>query len=173
MSKKNTTIVESASTEIERTSATLQAYFNDYENLSLRKLAAATSINYGVLLKASKEPIVGEAYDPSATNWNAIAIKLMRKNVHLEDIDWEALNAPANRAAGMLSKDIEDFKVGDKVYLRRDNITPYEIVYKTETHIVIMKEGTSEPQAWSISTFMLNGPMFQPRATKVVDKEVQ
>lgn len=173
MSKKNTAIVESASTEIERTSTTLQACFNDYENLSLRKLAAATNINYGVLLKASKEPIVGEAYDPSATNWNAIAVKLMRKNIHLEDLDWEALNAPANRAAGMLSKDIEDFKVGDKVYLRRDNITPYEIVYKTETHIVIMKEGTSEPQAWSISTFMLNGPMFQPRATKVVDKEVQ
>lgn len=185
MSKKNITNAEAIAqntanfvgdehlTVLDQTEGFLMWAAEQYPNASLRKLAAATNLSYPVLLKRSKAPVVGQPYDPKATNWKAVAEYMVNHDVHLEDLDWEALNAPANRAAGMLSKDIEDFKVGAKVYLRRDNITPYEIVYKTETHIVIMKEGTSEPQAWSISTFMLNGPMFQPRATKVVDKEVQ
>ena len=77
------------------------------------------------------------------------------------------LNAGPSRKGTSLQKDIDAFKVGDKVYLRRDNTTPYEIVYKTETHVVIMKEGTSEPQAWANNTFLINGPVFEPRAIKV------
>ena len=77
-----------------------------------------------------------------------------------------------NRKGTALQKDIDAFKVGDKVYLRRDNTTPYEILYKTETHVVIMKVGTSEPQAWANNTFLINGPVFQPRAEKSKKEEV-
>lgn len=150
----------------------LQDYFEKYPNASLRKLAAATEINYGVLLKKSKDPIPGEAYDPEATNWKALEDKLTAKGVDWATLDWEALNAGPNRKGTALQKDIEAFKVGDKVYLRKNNTTPYEILYKTETHVVIMLEGTSEPQAWANNTFLINGPVFEPRAEKSKKEEV-
>lgn len=150
----------------------LQSLFEQYPNASLRKLAAATDVNYGVLLKKSKDPIPGEAYDPEATNWKALEDKLTAKGVDWTTLDWEAMNAGPNRKGTALQKDIDAFKVGDKVYLRRNNSVPYEILYKTETHVVIMLEGTSEPQAWANNTFLINGPVFQPRAEKSKKEEV-
>lgn len=164
MSKKmNTSEVAITTT----TSLSLKDYFEKYPNASLRKLAQATNINYGVLLKKSKEPIPGEAYDPEAINWPSLEAKLTSKEVDWGTLDWEALNAGPNRKGTSLQKDIDAFKVGDKVYLRRDNTTPYKILYKTETHVVIMKVGSTEPQAWANNTFLINGPVFEPRAIKV------
>lgn len=145
----------------------LQECFEMNPNASLRKLAAATNINYGVLLKKSKDPIPGEAYDPEATNWAALEAKLTSKGVDWNNLNWSELNAGPNRKGTSLQKDIDAFKVGDEVFLRRDNTTPYKILYKTETHVVIMKVGTSEPQAWANNTFLINGPVFEPRAIKV------
>lgn len=163
MSKK-VNAIEAATTATEKES--LQSLFERYPNASIRKLAAATEINYGVLLKKSKDPIPGEAYDPEATNWAAVEAKLTAKGVDWTQLDWEALNAGPNRKGTALQKDIDAFKVGDKVYLRRNNTTPYEILYKTATHVVVMLEGSTEPQAWANNTFLLNGPVFQPRAEK-------
>ena len=164
MSKKmNTSEVAITTT----TSLSLKDYFEKYPNASLRKLAQATNINYGVLLKKSKEPIPGEAYDPEAINWPSLEAKLTSKEVDWGTLDWEALNAGPNRKGTSLQKDIDAFKVGDEVFLRRDNTTPYKILYKTETHVVIMKVGSSEPQAWANNTFLINGPVFEPRAIKV------
>ena len=151
----------------------LQECFEMNPNASLRKLAAATNINYGVLLKKSKDPIPGEAYDPEATNWKALEDKLTSKGVDWNNLNWSELNAGPNRKGTSLQKDIDAFKVGDEVFLRRDNTTPYKILYKTETHVVIMKVGTSEPQAWSNNTFLINGPVFEPRAEKSKKLEVE
>lgn len=161
------TIIEAA------THYSLQKCFELNPNASLRKLAQATGINYGVLLKKSKDPIPGEAYDPEATNWAALEEKLTSKGIDWNTLNWGVLNAGPNRKGASLQKDIDAFKVGDKVYLRRDNTTPYEIVYKTETHVVIMKVGTSEPQAWANNTFLINGPVFEPRAEKSKKLEVE
>lgn len=151
----------------------LQSLFEAYPNASLRKLAHATGVNYGVLLKKSKDPIPGEAYDPEATNWKALEDKLTAKGIDWTTLDWEALNAGPNRKGSALQKSIDAFNVGDKVYLRRNNTTPYEILYKTETHVVIMLEGSTEPQAWANNTFMINGPVFEPRAEKSKKVEVE
>lgn len=172
MSKKMNA-AEAAITATTTTRESLQALFEKYPNASLRKLAAATEINYGVLLKKSKDPIPGEAYDPEAINWKALEDKLTAKGVDWNTLDWEALNAGPNRKGTSLQKDIDAFKVGDKVYLRRNNTTPYEIVYKTETHVVLMLEGTSEPMAWANNTFLINGPVFQPRTEKSKKEEVE
>ena len=150
----------------------LQDYFEKFPNASLRKLAAATEVNYGVLLKKSKDPIPGEAYDPEATNWAALEAKLTAKGVDWTTLDWEAMNAGPNRKGTALQHDIGAFKVGDKVYLRRNNTTPYTILYKTETHVVIMLDGTTEPQAWANNTFLINGPVFEPRAEKSKKEDV-
>ena len=151
----------------------LQSLFEAYPNASLRKLAAVTGVNYGVLLKKSKDPIPGEAYDPEATNWKALEDKLTSKSIDWTTLDWVAMNAGPNRQGSTLQKDIAAFKVGDKVYLRRNNTTPYEILYKTDTHIVIMLEGSTEPQAWANNTFLINGPVYQPRAEKSKKEEVE
>ena len=155
------------------TTTSLQSLFEEYPNASLRKLAAVTGVNYGVLLKKSKDPIPGEAYDPEATNWKALEEKLTSKGIDWTTLDWVAMNAGPNRQGSTLQKDIAAFKVGDKVYLRRNNTTPYEILYKTDTHIVIMLEGTTEPQAWANNTFLINGPVYQPRAEKSKKEEVE
>lgn len=177
MSKKvNTAEVATIATEDnleETTSLSLKDYFEKYPNASLRKLAQATNINYGVLLKKSKDPIPGEAYDPEATNWAALEEKLTSKGVDWNTLNWDVLNAGPNRKGASLQKDIESFKVGDEVFLRRDNTTPYKILYKTETHVVIMKKGTSEPQAWANNTFLINGPVYEPRAEKSKKMEVE
>ena len=161
-----TTAIPAAETELtlERQNDSLQEFFRCYPNASLRKLAAATEVNYGILLKKSKEPIPGEAYDPEAINWTALEQKLQSKEVDWTALDWDALNAGPNRKGATLQKTVDAFKVGDKVYLRRNNEKPYEILYKTETHIVIMLEGSTEPQAWANNTFLINGPVFEPRA---------
>lgn len=151
-------------------SAALQQKFEQYKHLSLRKLAAATQINYSMMLKTSKKPVEGQQYDPAATNWDAIAAMLLKRAIDLDSINWEALDVPAKRAPALLSKDVETFKVGMKVYLRRNNDVPYVIAYKTNTHVVLIQEGTTEPIAWSNSTFLLNGPMLQPRAKKIVEE---
>lgn len=166
-----TTTNKSKSTNI--TPVTLQEFFEAYPNASIRKVAHATGINYGVLLKKSKDPVVGQAYDPEATNWVALEDKLRSKGVDWTTLDWEALNAGPNRGGTTLQKSVDAFKVGDKVYLRRDNAIPYEILYKTETHIVIMKQGSTEPQAWANNTFLINGPVFEPRQTKMTKVEVE
>ena len=144
-------------------SKNLQTYMEKYENVSIRKLAANTGINYGILLKLSKQPIPGVAYDPEAINYDAVEQKLIKKEIDITTLDWEAMNVGRTTT---LSKSVDDFKVGDEVYLRKNNEVPYVIVYKTETHVVIMLKGTSEPQAWSNNTFMLNGPAFEPRVQK-------
>ena len=45
--------------------------------------------------------------------------------------------------------------------------TPLSIIYKTETHIVMLLEGTTEPICWKQTTLLLNGPTKEPRAPKV------
>lgn len=163
MTKKNTKKAKEVINT--NTSAGLKEYFEKYTNVSLRKLAQATNLNYGVLLKKSKEPVVGEAYDPEAINWSALDKVITSHNVALEDLDWDVLNAAVSKGA-TLSKNIDDFKVGQKYYIRKNATTPYEIIYKTDTHIVLMLEGTSEPISWSHNTFLLNGPSETPRAVK-------
>ena len=169
MSKKINEI--SAITAITATES-LQSLFERYPNASLRKLSAVVDVYYGILLKKSKEPVPGQAYDPEAINWAALEQKLPDKGVDWTKLDWDALNCERTRKGATLVKDMSAFKVGDKVYLRRNNTTPYEILYKTETHVVIMLEGTSEPQAWANNTFLINGPVFQPRAEKSQKEEV-
>lgn len=136
-----------------------------YPNVSLRKLAEAINVSYPTILKASKKPVAGKPYDPTVWNFDALDELVAKKEVNLDDLDWEAMNTKATKAT--LVKDTSAFNVGDKVYLRKHATIPYNIIYKTETHIVLILEGTHEPVAWNLNTFMLQGPSFNPRVEKV------
>lgn len=137
-----------------------------FENVSLRKLATADdSLSYPMLLKASKKPIEGVPYDPTAINYDAVDEYLNKKDFDWKNTNWEALNSEPVRKAATLSKDINDFNVGELVYLRISE-TPFEIIYKTETHIVLLELGTTEPRCLNHSTFFFKGPSKQPRQPK-------
>lgn len=189
MSKKNITNAETIAqntanfvgdehlTVLDQAEGLLMWAAERYPNASLRKLAAATNLSYPVLLKRSKAPVVGQPYDPEATNWKAVAEYVVSHDVHLEDLDWEALNAPKQRAGTVgVGKSLSDYEVGQKVWLRRDNEVPYQIVYMTETHVVLLQDDSTEPIAWSATTFLLNGPALQPRTKKIkatVENEIE
>lgn len=155
------------------TNNSLQTYFENYPNASIRKLSTAININYGIMLKLSKKPIPGEAYDPEAINWTALEEKLKSKNVDWTTLDWDALNEGPNRKGATLVKDVDAFQVGAEVYLRKNNEVPYVIVYKTATHVVVQLKGSTEPQAWANNTFLLYGPSLEPRAVKSDKVEVE
>lgn len=164
MAKKNIKKTETIETPaIAFTGADLEAKLTAYPNVSLRKLAIACELSYGWILKCSKEPIAGVPFDPEAINYDKVASVFAKRDIDLATIDWEGLNIATVRNGATLTKDMDAFTVGKKVYLREDNTTPFEIVYKTGTHIVIMKEGTTEPRSWSHATFLMKGPVFEPR----------
>ena len=146
------------------TTVDLESLMKQYPNVSLRKLALSLELSYGWILKCSKKPIAGQPYDPDAVNYDEVAKTFARKGIDLSNLDWESLNESTQTSRGvLLTKDMSAFEVGQKVYLREDNETPFDICYKTATHIVIMKEGDTEPRAWSHSTFLMKGPVFEPR----------
>lgn len=169
MSKK----IENAKTIDQETvaaiAATLKENFEKHPNATIRKFAYAIEMNYMGLLNASRKPIVGEAYDPEAKNYNAMAELIAKNGVDVAGVNWEELETINRASTATLIKDMDKFTVGSKVYIRRNPATPYEIVYKTETHIVLLLEGSTEPIAWKHSTFLFNGPQFEPR--KAVEAE--
>ena len=149
----------------------LRAAMESHPNVSLRKLAVACELSYGWILKKSKEPIPNTVYDPTAVNYEAVAAVFAKKGIDLSTLDWESLNEATLKRGVQLTKNMDAFQVGQKVYLREDNTTPFEICYKTDTHIVIMKEGTTEPRAWSHATFLMKGPVFEPRTVSAVAEQ--
>lgn len=171
MKKTNAVVNETKTPEINFTGMDLQVRMEMFPNVSLRKLAIACELSYGWILKCSKEPIPGVPFDPEAINYDKVAGVFVKRGIDLNLIDWESLNTAAVRQGTQLTKNMDAFQVGGKVYLREDNKVPFEICYKTETHIVIMKEGTTEPRSWSHATFLMKGPVFEPRTVTEKTKE--
>lgn len=161
-----TEVIEEATQSTATPTVDLKSLMEQYPNVSLRKLALSLELSYGWILKCSKKPIAGQPYDPDAINYDEVAKTFARKGINLEELDWESLNESTQTSRGIsLQKDMSAFQVGGKVYLREDNEVPFDICYKTATHIVIMKQGDTEPRAWSHSTFLMKGPVFEPRTT--------
>lgn len=148
--------------------ADLQSLFDQHPGASLRKLSQALEVNYGAILKASKAPVAGAMYDPEAVNWDQVATEFAKRNKDFTAVDWVAL-AESNRPAATVSKSLDGWFVGDLMYLRKNATIPYEVVYKTGTHMVLQLVGSTEPMVWSNSTVLLNGPSRLPRAEKIAE----
>ena len=131
------------------------------KGLTLRKIAHASGANYGKLLKASRQPIPGVPYDPETMNFEAMVKVLQPVAEAFAAVDWNEVLKNGVRKA-VVVKDIEAFKVGTKVYLRRSE-NSFEIVWTTDTHVVILEENSTEPKCWSWDTFLANGPALKPR----------
>ena len=171
MSKKTIEIVNTEA--VAAIAATLKENFEKHPNATIRKFAHATEMNYMGLLNASRKPVVGEAYDPEAKNYTAMAELIVKNGKDVAGVNWEELETVNRASTATLIKDMDKFTVGSKVYIRRNPTTPYEIVYKTATHIVLLLEGSTDPIAWQHSTFLFNGPQFEPRKAVEVEAEVE
>lgn len=156
-------MTKSLSTAKSNSKAVLSNQLSDLlsKGLTLRKIAHASGANYGKLLKASRQPIPGEPYDPNALNFAAMEEVLKPVAEQFAAVDWDEVLQNGVRKVSVV-KDIEAFKVGTKVYLRRSE-NSFEIVWTTDTHVVILEENSTEPRCWSWDTFLANGPALEPR----------
>lgn len=152
MSKKvNTLNPTTTETVVPSAAETLKNWFETVEGISLRKLALATDVSYQMLLKASRKPIEGVPYDPSATNYQALASVLERHEIDVNAIDVAQLEGEAIRAA--LKE--HDLKQGDK-YTMRGNEREWTIALLTATSICL--QSNDDLRTMSISTFLHQTP---------------
>lgn len=138
---------------------TIETIRTNYPKLSLKSICEAAGLCYQYVLKASKQPIAGQAYDPEAINYGAIAKIVERKNVDLDAIDWADLESQI-KVVTPISK-IEDFAVGVEFMLREaaeKKGTLYTTVYTTETHIVFLSVGNTQPRVMNWDTFVHQSP---------------
>ena len=127
-------------------------------NLSLRKLALAVDVCYGVLLKASKKPIAGAPYDPTNVNYAEVDAVLARKEIDISTLDLAAI---AGEARAKATKEV-DLAVGDKFTIRGRE-EQYVIVALTKTHVCIQATEANEfgeeiLRSMSIATFLHQTP---------------
>ena len=137
----------------------IEKLFNENEAMNLRKLAIATNCTYQVLLKAAKKPIVGEPYDPTKINYEELAKSIERKMSveEFDAIDFEAIIANSKATSAQLSS--ADFEINEEFILRNDKSNlKYTMLLKTNTHVVIIREDTTQPRVMSNETFAHQGP---------------
>lgn len=137
----------------------LETLFSTYPEMNLRKLSIATNCTYQVLLKASKKPIVGEAYDPTKINYEELAKSIERKLSveEFDTIDFENIVKSARVTSAQLSA--SDFAVDECFTLRNDKDgRTYKMLLKTDTHVVIIRDDTTQPRVMSNETFAHQGP---------------
>lgn len=132
----------------------LKEQMNNHPTISLKKLADATGCCYQYLLKASKKPIQGEAYDAAAINYDEVE-RLVRRKKAIEDIDFDAIEATV-KVIEPVSK-LADISVDTRFKLRADeNI--YTAIYLTDTHIVFIADNSTQPRVMNLDTFAHQSP---------------
>lgn len=150
------------------TMTTIETIRANYPKLSLKSICEASGLCYQYVLKASKQPIAGQPYDPEAVNYGAIAKIVERKGCNLDEIDWAALEADV-KVAAPISKP-EDFTVGTEFTLREADEEKrgrvYSVLVTTETHQVFMACDSTQPRVMNWDTFVHQSP-------RIIAKEEQ
>lgn len=137
----------------------LQQIFEENAGLSVRKFADTTGATYYKLLTASRKPIEGEVYDPKAVNWTEMEKAMTKEQLEVAaSTDWSAVEVTAT---AKVQQDTTVFQPGTKWHLRRHGWA--EIVYRNDSYIVFVIEGTEQPKSWAIDTWLINGPSDKER----------
>lgn len=132
----------------------LKDAMNANENLSLRKIAAAVEVNYGLLLKYAKAPVSGQIYDPNAINFDELEKQLIKRmgQEKYDAVDWEAM---AGQEV-VVKVNMPDLHIGDTFTLRNDD-KRYLMVYMTSTHVCILEENSTQPRVLANNTLVASG----------------
>ena len=143
--------------------------FEKYENLSIRKISESLNVNYNMMLKAGKQPMPGEVYNPELLNYTAIEVYLRKKlGDEYDDVDWEEI---ASTAVITRTKESIKWSEGDLLTIRQDEHT-YKVLFVTTSHIVIMAVDGTQPRVFSWNTFDHQTPRKVESQANVDGKEV-
>ena len=143
--------------------------FEKYENLSIRKISESLNVNYNMMLKAGKQPMLGEVYNPELLNYTAIEVYLRKKlGDAYDDVDWEEI---ASTAVITRTKETIKWSEGDLLTIRQDEHT-YKVLFVTPSHIVIMAVDGTQPRVFSWNTFDHQTPRKVESQANVGGKEV-
>lgn len=138
---------------------TLQQLLEGYEGkLSLRKVCDVMGVCYQYALKASKQPVAGEAYDPNAINYAAVEKVIARKG-NLADHDWDAIVAAAKVYTPLNA--LTEFGVGTQFRFRYDDKEVIRtIVYMTGSYVVHTSsvDDNEKPSVQNNDTFLHQSP---------------
>lgn len=135
---------------------TLKEIKTMYPRLSLRRICEETQLCYQYLLKASKQPIAKQAYDPTATNYEAMNAIIAKKGIDLDSFAWSEIEASI-KVVEPISKPNE-FVGGETEFKLRVDDTIYLTMFTTETHIVFMPVGETQPRVMNWDTFLHQSP---------------
>lgn len=162
--KKNTTKTAAVETieipKLMTPADMLKHLFDTYPNVSLSRFADAVEAPYAAIRAKAKQPIEGQVFDPTATNYEAIMTYLLKRSPELDvaALDWDKLNAKSERVTKVLKESTIDFSVG-KTYWLRYFKSNWTIVYETETHLCLMPKDTNstQPKVMAKTTFIACG----------------
>lgn len=139
---------------------TTKTLFETYETLNLKKFCENLNLCYQYVLKLSKTPIKGQAYDPTIINYNEIDKVLTRKNINLENYDWEGLVSTIKTYEPVTP--ITEFKIST-IFTLRNNKNGCEVIYLNIiedeiTEIVFKDYDTNKIRVMSTDTFLHQSP---------------
>ena len=128
----------------------------EYTQISLKKFCETTELCYQYILKASKQPVEGQPYDPTAINYNAVQRIIDQKGIDLDSFDWDKLNSEQTMRTTPINA-IDDFKIGTQFKLRTvDNV--YRVVYISITCIAFVDSFDEKIRTMNHDTFIHQSP---------------
>ena len=134
---------------------TVKTILNNYENVSLKRICDETKLCYQYVLKASKLPEPNKVYDVDNFNDEAVMKILNKRNVNLDDYNWDEINETSKKPLPVNL--IEDFNLNTTFKLRNDEKV-YKVIYKTITHIVFIDSLETQPRVMNNETFIHQSP---------------
>lgn len=172
MSKATTKTTTTTATATPAT--TTRTTFKDirvaYPGISLKRLCETAGLCYQYVLKASKQPIAGEAYDAASFNYDAVQrICDKHTDLDLSAFDWASIETEALQAKSAQPRvsAVEDFTVGTEFKLREPKGTEgtpiYRVVWVTTTHVVFQYIDDTQPRVMNWDTFMHQSPRILPK----------
>lgn len=128
----------------------------DYKMISLKAFCEATELCYQYILKASKKPIEGQPYDPTAVNYDAVQKIIDQKGIDLDSFDWDKLNSEHILRTTPINA-IDDFEIGTQFKLRTDD-NVYRVVYISNTCIAFVDSFNEKIRTMNHDTFIHQSP---------------
>ena len=128
----------------------------EFTNVSLKAFCETTELCYQYILKASKKPIEGQPYDPTAVNYDAVQKIIDQKGIDLDSFDWDKLNSEHTMRTTPINA-IDDFKIGTQFKLRTDD-NVYRVVYISITCIAFVDSFDEKIRTMNHDTFIHQSP---------------
>ena len=128
----------------------------EYTNVSLKAFCETTELCYQYILKASKKPVEGQPYDPTAVNYDAVQKIIDQKDINLDSFDWDKLNSERTMRTTPINA-IDDFKIGTQFKLRTDD-NVYRVVYISITYIAFVDSFDEKIRTMNHDTFIHQSP---------------